>query len=103
MRSRIRHLRMQRTSRTRSSPPRAHSVEHQHAARDLASLHRAEGLVDVVEAATASDHLVEEQAALAIEVEVAGDVDAEAVAAHAGGLHAPPGAVGHAGKLFLRF
>src|SRR6266542_2420234 len=76
----------------------ARSVEGQDGARDLARLHRAEGLIDVVEAAAAGDHLVEEKAALAIEVEVPQNVDAEAVAAHAGGLHATLGADGHPGE-----
>src|SRR5438552_7704716 len=62
------------------------SVEHQHRAGDLAGLHRAEGLVDVLELAAAADHLVELQPALAIELDVARHVDLEAVAAHAAAL-----------------
>src|SRR5580765_1374122 len=78
------------------------SVEHQDRARDLARLHRAEGVVDVVEAPAAGDHLVEQQPALAIEVEIPRNVGAEAVASHAGGLHAALRADGHPGKLDLR-
>src|SRR5205085_6386231 len=62
------------------------SVEHQHRAGDLAGLHRAEGLVHVLELAAAADHLVELQPALAVELDVAGHVDLEAVAAHAAAL-----------------
>src|SRR5689334_23906588 len=65
----------------------ARSLEHQHGAGDLARLHRAKRLVEVVEVPAAADHLVEEQPALAIELEVPGDVDAEAVRAHARRLH----------------
>jgi hypothetical protein len=38
---------------------RPRSVEREDGACDFACLHRAEGLVDVVEAATVADHLVE--------------------------------------------
>ena len=55
------------------------SIEGQHHARHLAGLHGAEGLVDVLQAATARDHLVEQEATLAVELEVAGDVGAEGV------------------------
>src|SRR5216683_2005085 len=85
-----------------SLAPAPRSVEGQDGAGDLARLHRAERLVDVVEAAAAGDHLVEQQPALAIEVEVPGNVDAEAVAAHAGGLYPALGTDGHPGELDLR-
>src|SRR5437879_6807913 len=62
------------------------SVEHQDRARDLACLHRAEGLVHVLELAAAADHLVQLQPALAVELDVARHVDLEAVAAHAAAL-----------------
>src|SRR5262252_2162376 len=78
---------------------RRRSVEGQDGTRDLARLHRAEGLVEVVEAAATGDHLVEQEAALAIEVQIARNVDAEAVAAHAGGLHATFGTDGHPREL----
>src|SRR5437899_9574247 len=61
------------------------SLERQDGARDLAGLHRAEGLVDVLQLSAPRHHLVEQQTALAVEVEVARDVDAEAVGAHARG------------------
>src|SRR5690348_9960518 len=61
-------------------------VEHQHRARDLARLHRAEGVVDLLELAPATHHLVELQPALPIELDVARHVDLEAVAAHAAPL-----------------
>ena len=48
------------------------SVEGQDGARNLTRLHRAEGLIEVVQTAAAGDHLVEQQAALAIEVEGVG-------------------------------
>src|SRR5438874_3934169 len=63
------------------------SVEHQDRAGDLASLHRAEGVVDVLELAAAGDHLVELQSALAVELDVAGHVHLEAVGAHAAALN----------------
>src|SRR2546426_5258887 len=58
------------------------SVERENGPGDLAGLHRAKRLVDVVQPAPPRDHLVEQQAALAVELEVAGDVRAEAVRAH---------------------
>src|SRR4029450_6692495 len=57
-------------------------VEGEDGPRDLAGLHRAKRLVDVVQPAAPRDHLVEQQAALAVELEVAGDARAEAVRAH---------------------
>src|SRR5580700_8783047 len=62
------------------------SVEHQDRARDLASFHRAEGVVDVFEFAALADHVVEVEAALQIEIDVLRHVDAEAVRAHVGAL-----------------
>src|SRR5215831_17226509 len=64
------------------------SIEGQHHARYLAGLHGAEGLVDVLQAAAAGDHLVEHEAPLAVELEVAGDVGTEGVRAHAARLEA---------------
>src|SRR5205823_8110623 len=61
----------------------ANSVERQHGARDLAGLHRAERVVDVVEASASGHHFVEQQPPLTIELEIQRDVEAEAVAAHA--------------------
>src|SRR5437763_14753553 len=66
------------------------SVEHQDRARDLACLHRAEGLVHVLELAAAADHLVQLQPALAVELDVARHVDLEAVAAPAAALDLLP-------------
>src|SRR5687768_3106315 len=75
------------------------SVEREHGARDLACLHRAEGVVDVLESPAPRDHLVEQQPSLAIELEVERDVEAEAVATHPRGLHAALRADGHPRKL----
>src|SRR5262245_22801520 len=55
--------------------PPSQSIEHQNCTRDLAGLHGAERLVDVLQAAPASDHLVELEAALAVELDVTGHVD----------------------------
>src|SRR5688572_25270705 len=67
--------------------PPAWLIEGQHGAGDLAGLHRAEGFVDVAEAAALGDHAVEVEAALAVEFEIGRDVGAELVGAHARGLH----------------
>src|SRR5439155_6629207 len=69
-----------------AASPTARSVEHQHRARDLARLHRAERLVDVLEPAAATHHLVQLQPSLPVEVDVARHVDLEAIAAHAAAL-----------------
>src|SRR5262245_55135630 len=61
-------------------------VEHQDRARHLAGLHRAKRLVDVLEAATARDHLVELELPLTIQFDVARHVDLEAVRAHGAAL-----------------
>ena len=60
-----------------------YTLAHENRPRDLARLHRAERFVDVAEPAATTDHLVQHQAALAIELQVAGNVGTEAVAAHA--------------------
>src|SRR5262249_27044753 len=71
------------------------SVEHEDGADDFAGFHGAEGFVDVIQAAAARDHLIETQAALHVEIDVARHVDAEAVGAHHAALefaaeeHAP--------------
>src|SRR4029453_17063168 len=70
-----------------SAPPDLQLFEHQNGTRDLARLHRAERFVDVAEPAATADHLVQHQAALAIELQVARNVRAKPVAAHARGLH----------------
>src|SRR5262245_44307568 len=69
-----------RKSRTNFS---TRSVEGQHGPRDLTGLHRAERHVDVAQPPALADHLVELQPALAVEIEIARDVGAELVAAHA--------------------
>src|SRR5262245_25624711 len=76
------------TLRAPAEPGRSASVliEHQDRSGDLAGFHRAKRLVDVLQAAATRDHLVELQAALAVELDVAGHVDLEAVAAHAAAL-----------------
>src|SRR3989454_529420 len=63
-------------------------IEHQHCAGDLAGLHRAEGVVDVLETATAGDHLVQAQKPSLVEVDVLRHVDLETVRAHAAALDA---------------
>src|SRR3989449_354437 len=78
------------------------SIEHQHSARDFAGLHRAKGVVDVLEAAAARDHLVEQEPSLAVELQVQRDVEAEAVAAHPGRLHPALRPDGHPRKLHRR-
>src|SRR2546428_12126890 len=65
----------------------AASLEHQHSARDFAGLHRAKGVVDVLEAAAARDHLVEQEPSLTVELQVQRNVEAEAVAAPPPRLH----------------
>src|SRR4029450_3879345 len=65
----------------------AGSVERENGPGDLAGLHRAKRLVDVVQPAAPRDHLVEQQATLAVELEVAGNVRAEAVRTHPRRLH----------------
>src|SRR5262249_30897809 len=62
-------------------------VERENGPRDLAGLHRAKCLVDVVQPSAPRDHLVEQQAALTVELEIARNVRAEAVGAHPRGLH----------------
>src|SRR5439155_22132282 len=70
-------------------PPSGKSLlEHQHRARDLARLHRPEGVVHILEAAASRDHLVEAKQAPLVEVDVPGHVDLEAVRAHAAALDA---------------
>src|SRR5262245_24992463 len=81
---------------------RAPSVEGQHRTCDLARLHRAECLVDVLEPPAPGHHLVEQQPALAIEIEIERDVNAEPVAPHPRGLHTAFGADGHPRKLDRR-
>src|ERR1019366_2797698 len=63
-------------------------IEHQHRARDLARLHRAEGLVDVLELAALADHIVEVEPPLLIELDEPWHVDTEAVGAHEATLDA---------------
>src|SRR5208283_4924139 len=53
-----------------------------HAARHFTRLHHIEGLVHVIEAKTLRDHLVEQEASVEIEVDVARHVDAEPIAPH---------------------
>src|SRR6267142_2404151 len=84
------------------APPDLQSIEHEHGPRDLAGLHRAERFVDVVEPSAARDHLVEQEPALAIELQVARNVGAESVAAHARGLHLALRADRHPRELDLR-
>src|SRR5271166_2986371 len=62
-------------------------IEGQHRAGDFAGFHRAEGFVDVAETAALGHHVVEVEAALAVEFEIGRDVGAEAVGAHPRGLH----------------
>src|SRR5271170_3491295 len=61
--------------------------EHQHGACDLARLHRAERLVDVLQLAAPADHAVEVEAALAVVVKITRHVDTETVGAHDGTLN----------------
>src|SRR5262249_36627524 len=63
-------------------------LEHQDGACDLAGLHRAERLVDVLEPASPRDHLGQPQEAALIEVDVLRHVDLETVRAHAAALDA---------------
>src|SRR4029077_4788739 len=70
--------------RARDAPA---SIEGQDSAGALAGLHRPEGLVDVAEPAALGDHAVEIEAALAVEFKIGRDVVAEAIGAHARGLH----------------
>src|SRR5262249_59196681 len=58
------------------------SVERQHGPRDLTGLHCAKRLVDVVQPSAPRDHLVEQQAALPVELEIARNVRAGAVGGH---------------------
>src|SRR5215207_6697485 len=69
------------------SPERTALVEQQDRASDLAGLHRAKRLVDILQAAAPRDHLVELEAALAVVVDVSRHVHLEAVRAHAAALH----------------
>src|SRR2546427_12269899 len=55
-------------------------------ARHLAGFHGAKRLVDVLQAATARDHLVELELPLAIQLDVARHVDLEAVRSHGAAL-----------------
>src|SRR6266478_4288079 len=71
----------------RARAPLRPSVEGQHGPCDFAGLHRAEGFVDVAETAALGHHVVEVEAALAVEIEVERDVEAKAVGPHARGLH----------------
>src|SRR5262249_6630616 len=68
------------STRAPGLPPR--SVEAQHRPRALAGLHRPERLVDVLEAAAPRPHLVEQHPALPVELQIARDVDAEAIRSH---------------------
>src|SRR3981189_2361935 len=72
-----------------SSVPRRQegSVEQQHGAGDLTGFHGPESLVDVAQTAALADHLVEFEAALAVELQVVRNVGAELVRSHAGGLN----------------
>src|SRR3972149_3098492 len=63
-------------------------VERQDRARPLPRLHRPKGLVQVLQAAATRDHLVQQQPALAVKLQIARDIDAEAVGAHPRGLDA---------------
>src|SRR5579863_9066770 len=78
-------LRLSMIVATSRSP--ASLIKRQHGPCDLARFHRAEGFVDVAEVAALGHHAVEVEAALAVEIEVERDVDAEPVGAHARGLH----------------
>src|SRR5216684_1410441 len=80
-------------------PRRCLSIEGQHRPRYFAGFHCAEGFVDVAETAAFGHHVVEVEAALAVEIEVERDVDPEAVGAHARGLHLAFRADRHPGKL----
>src|SRR5579859_5273115 len=62
------------------------SIEHENLASHFASFHRAERLVQIVQAHTPSDHLVELQPALHVEVDVLGHIDLEVIGAHAAAL-----------------
>src|SRR6516164_3999742 len=62
-------------------------IERQYGSCDLPSFHCTEGFVDIAEAAALGDHRVEVEPALAVEIEIGRDVVAEAVRAHARGLH----------------
>src|SRR2546427_2649692 len=85
-----------------AAPPDIQSLEQQDSPSDFARLHRPKRFVDVVEPAAARDHLVEQEAPLAIELEVAGDIDAETVRAHPRGLHPALRANRHPRELDLR-
>ena len=63
-------------------------VEGQHRARYLARLHRPKRLVDVVQPTAPRHQLVQLQSTLTVELEIARDVDAKSVRAHARGLYA---------------
>src|SRR6266478_6460083 len=78
------------------------SIERQNRPGDLARLHGPERLVDVVEPPATRDHLVEQEPALAIELQVARNVGPETIAAHARGLHPALRANRHPRELDLR-
>src|SRR5271155_2637778 len=61
--------------------------EHQHGACDLARLHCAKRLVDVLQLAAPADHAVEVEAALTVVVEVTWHIDPETVGTHDGTLN----------------
>src|SRR6266540_745426 len=65
---------------------RVRRLEHHDGAGHLASLHGAEELVHVLELAAAGDHLVQLEAALPVQLDVARHVHLEAVGAHAAAL-----------------
>src|SRR5262249_60321407 len=71
----------------RSAPTSPRSrLEHDDGAGDLAGLHGPEELVDVLELAAAGDHLVELEAPLPIQLDVARHIHLEAGGAHAAAL-----------------
>src|SRR3990170_860170 len=82
-------------------PKRQESIEHQDRARHLTGLHGAERLVHVLQPAALGDHLIEVQAALEVELDVAGHVDAEAVGTHRAALDLAFGQEGAAVQLHL--
>src|SRR5438270_6452469 len=61
-------------------------LKHQHRPRDLARLHRAECLVNILQFASLADHVVEIKAPLKVVIDVTRHIDAETVASHHGSL-----------------
>src|SRR5690348_6086629 len=57
-------------------------VEGQDRPRNLARLHRAERLVDVLETSAPAHHVVQVQPPLAVEVEISRHIDMETIGAH---------------------